>query len=183
MIDPRLQAATEEVFAAFARFFGQKWRPTFDDPKARHAWAAAFLGARLSPAAIRRGLAQAARLEFVPVLGEFVNLCADPVPPPAIALRVAGEWARGAIHAWPHPAVGDAAHQVGSFRLRHMAQVDLERTFAQAYRDAVRRHRSGENLTVPELKMLAAPKRPPKQATESGRQALAEIGRILGAVV
>lgn len=180
MIDARLEAATEEVFAAFARFFGAKWRQTFEDPKARSAWATAFVAARLSPAAIRRGLAKAARLAFVPVLGEFIDLCDQPVPSLGIAMRAASEWSRGSLIAWPHPAIGDAAHQVGSFRLRHLPAADLERAFDRAYRDAVRRHKSGEILTVPELKMLAAPKRAPKRQTDSGRRALAEIGRMLG---
>lgn len=179
MTDARLEAATEEVFAAFARFFGAKWRGTFEDPKARHAWAAAFIAARLSPAAIRRGLAKAARLSFVPVLGEFIDLCDQPVPSLGIAIRAASEWARGSLVEWPHPAIGDAAHQVGSFRLRHLPAADLERAFDRAYRDAIRRHKSGEILTIPELKMLAPPKRAPKQSTEAGRKWIEEICRAL----
>lgn len=180
MIDPRVQLATEEVFAAFARFFASRWRPTFEDPLARPAWAAGFIAARLSPAAIRRGLAKAATLKFPPSLGEFIELCEPPMPTLAEALASAGSWARGTLARWPHPAVGDAAHQLGSFKLRHLNAADLERAFDAAYRKAIARHRLGESLTVPATQFIAPPKRAPKQQTETGRRALAELGRVLG---
>lgn len=181
MIDQRVAAATEEVFAAFGRFFASRWKATHEDPLARQAWAAGFVAAKLSPAAIRRGLAKAAMWKFPPTLGEFVELCEQPAPSLADAVAAAGAWSRGSLVEWPHPAVAHAAHQVGSFRLRHLADADLSRAFDRAYREALQRHRAGEMLTIPELRLLEPPKRAPKQPTETGRQALAEIGRRIGA--
>ncbi|HKK04221.1 MAG TPA: replication protein P [Gammaproteobacteria bacterium] len=65
----------ELVFRTFARRHSYRWRPTFEDDKARQLWLHDLRRAGLVDADVRRGLDKCAQEEWPPTVGEFIKFC------------------------------------------------------------------------------------------------------------
>ncbi len=103
-----------EVFARLIAQFGAKlldqWAAA---PGARDEWGCAL--ADFHPAEIERGLTACRSRVFVPVLGEFLQLCRPALDPEAAWHEAAAGMAareRGEQGAWTHPAIYRAAQQM-----------------------------------------------------------------------
>ena len=135
-----------DVFARLVAQFGAKlldhWSAA---PGAREEWGQAL--ADFHPVEIERGLRATRARAFVPVLGEFLQLC-RPALDPETAWHEAADGMRereaGRRGRWSHPAVYRAA-QAMAWELRtshHAAQrkrwaLQLQREFAQGWGDPI----------------------------------------------
>lgn len=173
------------VWHAFSAMFPSRWLPQVGvwspDSHAVRTWASLLQG--VSPRQAKRAFdAMKARGDaYPPSATEFRHLALqdgvcgrEEAYDEAIAAT-----RRWKEHRWTHPAVYVAAKRVGWYNLKHLPQHEARRSFFDAFADALRRLRGGEQLTCPEpLALPPPPEKPrdPKIAEAALQEALAIAG-------
>ena len=179
----------ELVFRTFARRYSHRWRPTFEDEKARQLWLHDLRRAKLSDLDVRRGLDKCAEEEWPPSSGEFVKFCRPELADygvPAFEdayLEARSRWS-GPRHLrepgqWSHDLVMFAAASVVWSEDGHGLGPDRETRpqFRHAWDILVRRLFAGEPLedAVP----LALPPEIRRCTREVAARGIASVRRVL----
>lgn len=171
--DPMAQAVAT-LFRTFARAFGPRWTAVGADPKAPLVWERKLLASKIRPEQVLAAIGPATDLAFPPTLGEFVALARPRLPDETAAMAEAGRWARGEAVEWSHPVIGATARAVGSYALRNLAERDLRRLWADAWRQMAERFHAGDVLDVPTVLALPREVRRTRAAGEPMPPAVAE---------
>ncbi len=173
-------AMIDALFDRFSAQFGARWATRFrDDAQVeawRAEWSAALSAEKVTPRMVRTALDRCRRLEWPPVLSEFL-LLASVVPDFegafAEALRNMTALAFGEHVEWSHPAVYWAAQEFGGFELRNTTYAQAKKRWDKLLGAQLAR------TYVPPVPVAALP--PPGKTTskEVGRQYMAQIKAML----